>query len=578
VRETQKFCHAFQVEPQNLELSSAPSPAPDNKIPSVPTLDELNAILRKRSGDLAETPYAHLLLALAVREQTATLELRRTPLEKSIVFDAGSPVECRSNIATEMLGRFLVAQGKLSDDDARNAFNAAAARGIPLGEMLVERKLLSPTDLYRTLQQNLGRKLLEPFSWTSGTWEISFDAHSAASALRVKAPQLIVTGVMKVLPQESADAAVGSVFGKYLSLSSTPFFPLDDVRLTKDQQKVIDAAREALAFDELRASSAIDTDDLHRILYALTLLGIVTPTEEPVIEVAPTVFFEDIELPAPPSNTPPLPSSLEPRTSNLTPPPTPAPPPPSSFDIRHSPFAIESSVSPPAPPVPTRNAPSPDEVMSAYLSYRRKDSFDLLGVEEDAPVSAFIRAFIDQSEKFHPAAFDAAAADGLRDKAQEVFLALARAYAELADPDRREALIKRRALLREEAAKAAERSRTALIDPEQLCKTGRTLAAAGKLREALGNFEMAAQCDAQNGTYAAEAAWTRFRLNATPATNALKLLKNAIRIDPQAGVAYLYAGQVLAVLGQKVEASGYLGRAASLLPNDPRPSEAAKRV
>jgi tetratricopeptide (TPR) repeat protein len=541
----------------------------------VPTSDDLNVILRKRSGDLAETPYAHLLLALAVREQTATLDLRRTPLEKSIVFDAGSPVECRSNIATEMLGRFLVAQGKLSDEDARNALNAAAARGIPLGEMLVERKLLSPTDLYRTLQQNLGRKLLEPFSWTSGTWEISYDAPAAASALRVKAPQLIVTGVMKVLPQESADAAMASVFGKYLSLWSTPFFPLDDVRLTKDQQKVVDAAREALAFDELRTKSGIDTDDLHRIVYALTLLGIVTATEEPVIEVAPTVFFEDIELQEPQARTN---SSFEIRNpkSKIQSPVAPAPPPPSLFELRHSPFDIQSP--PPETPAATRPTASPDEVISAYLSYRRKDSFDLLAVEEDAPVSAFIRAFIDESEKFHPAAFDADAADGLREKAQEVFLALARAYAELADPDRREALIKRRALLREEAAKAAERSRTALIDPEELCKTGRALAAAGKLREALGNLEMAAQCDAQNGTYAAEAAWTRFRLNATPATNALKLLKNAIRIDPQAGVAYLYAGQVLAVLGQKVEASGYLGRAASLLPNDPRPAEAAKRV
>lgn len=133
-------------------------------------------------------------------------------------------------------------------------------------------------------------------------------------------------------------------------------------------------------------------------------------------------------------------------------------------------------------------------------------------------------------------------------------------------------------MLREEAAKAAGRGRAALLDPEEMLRSGRALFAAGKLREALGSFEMAAQCDAQNGTYAAEAAWTRFRLNGTPAANALKVLKNAIRIDPAAGVAYLYTGQILAILGQKVEASGYLGRAATLLPGDNRPAEAAKTI
>lgn len=530
----------------------------------MPTRDDLNTILRQRTGDLTDTPYAHLLLALAVNERSAVLDLRRTPMEKSIVFDAGSPVECRSNIATETLGRFLVAQGKITDEQSRNALNLSASRGVPLGEILVEQKLLSPTDLYRVLQQNLGRKLLEPFSWTTGTWEISFDAPAAGSALRVKTPQLIVTGVMKVLPQEAADAAASAAANKYLSLSSTPLFSLAELRLSKDQQKVVDAAREALRYDDLRAKSGIEEDDLHRIVHALALLGILTPTDEPQIEVPVPVFveeFEDITVPAP--GTPPRHSSFENRNSKFEV-QSPAAPPPVSFQ--------------PAPPVPPINAATPDEVISAYLSYRRKDAFDLLGVAETESVPAFIRAYVDLSDRFAPTKFDATAADALREKAQEVYLALARAYAELADPERRDALLKRRALLREEAAKAAERSRTAMIDPEELCKTGRALFAAGKLREALGNFEMAAQCDAQNGTYAAEAAWTRFRLNATPATNALKLLKNAIRIDPSAGVAYLYTGQILGILGQKVEANGYLSRAASLLPGDNRPALASKAL
>jgi tetratricopeptide (TPR) repeat protein len=243
-----------------------------------------------------------------------------------------------------------------------------------------------------------------------------------------------------------------------------------------------------------------------------------------------------------------------------------------------NPFALDEPEAPKAaPPRPRVDPAVAEEVMAAYLGYRRKDAFELLGVEEtDTPV-AFIKAFIRMAETFLPARFDEG--DPTREKAQEVFLAAARAYAELADPDRREALLKRRTLLREEEAAAKQAGLAALIDPEELCRNGRTLAMAGKLREALSSFEMAAECDAQNGTYAAEAAWVRYQLRSTPAVSALKLLKNALRIDSNSAVAYLYAGRIQAILGNKLEAQAYVGRAATLLPkDDPRLAEALRAL
>ncbi|HEX3107956.1 MAG TPA: hypothetical protein VHU41_02600 [Thermoanaerobaculia bacterium] len=101
---------------------------------------------------------------------------------------------------------------------------------------------------------------------------------------------------------------------------------------------------------------------------------------------------------------------------------------------------------------------------------------------------------------------------------------------------------------------------------------------AGKTREALSSFEMAAECDAQNGTYAAEVAWCRYLLRVSPAPMVMKMLKNAIRIDPNASVAYLYAGQIQSVLGHRLEAEAFLNRAAMLMPKDLRVVEAFKRL
>lgn len=502
------------------------------------TRAELDEILSARSGTLDHIPYAVLLVALAARDANAVLELRRNQLQKTVIFDDGAPVECRSNIATEMLGRFLVSSGKVREADANASFAVAASRGVPLGEILTERKLLTPTELYRALQQNLGRKLLEPFSWTSGTWSISDDAPPLGSVLRVKVPQLIVTGVMKVEPQENADSAAAFLNGRYLAIPEDPLFGLDEVRLSPAQQKVVDAARRAIKVDELRATSGIDEDDLNRILYALMLLGIVESTGQPRPYIEPVAVVHPFAVPA---EEAPIEVSLE-------------------------------TIEPEAPSHATA-----EEVVSAFLSYRRKDAFDLLEVEEAAGLIPIIKAYLAMVDRFLPSRFPENAPDGLREKAQEVFLAAARAYAELADPTRREALVKRREKLREEAAATAKAGPAAMIDPEALWKSGVNLAAAGKLREALGSFELAADCDAQNGTYAAEVAWCRYRLNITPAANAIKLLKNAIRIDPGSGIANLYAGEVLAILGKRLEGQAYISKAASLMPNDPRPAEAMKR-
>lgn len=541
-------------------------------LPLTRTPEQLDALLRKGSGSLLETPYPILLLALALREKSAVLTLQRPPLQKEIVFDDGSPIDCQSNIATETLGRFLVSTGKLSETDCQAAQHLATLRGAPLEEILTEQKLLPPTELYRMLQQSLGRKLLEPFSWKSGTFEISFDVPPVESALRVKVPQLVLTGILKVETQETVDEAIAPLHEHYLALASEPLFDLEEIRLSAEQQKVLDAARDGMRLVDVAAESGIDPDDLHRIVYAFLLLGALNITESPV-RAAPLFELENpfrkatMESPLPP----------------LAPPPVQTLPQPPRVE----------------PPKAAVNAASAEEVIAAYLSHRRKDAFDLLEVAEtDGPVQ-FTRAFLKVSDRFLPSKFEERTPDGLRDKAQEVFLAAARAYAELADPVRREAALAARAKkteLQDVAAttlivptpvapekppsKSTERKpmKAAIIDPELLCKSGRELAEAGKLREALSSFEMAAECDAQNGTYAAEVAWCRFRLQVSPATTTLKMLKNAIRIDPRSGLANLYAGKVATALGNRNEASAFLNRAAMLMPKDLRVVEALKAL
>lgn len=513
----------------------------------VPSREQLDALLLRREGELRDAPYRLLLLAIALREKSAVLTLRRGPLEKEVFFDAGVAVDCQSNIATETLGRFLVSSGRLPENDFREALSTSAARGMHIEEVLTERNLISATELYRALQQNLGRKLLEPFNWTSGSWRISYDVPPVESALRVRVPQLLVTGIAKIEPPETIEEAIAEVGAQKLSLGAAPLFDPLELRLSSDQQRILEVLRRGATIDDLRSASQ-SIEDLHRFVYALLLAGVAAPGEAATVAAppvarpqAPVPFFE-LDLPQEEARRPAPPvATAAPQT------------------------ATPLSAAP-------ANVSTSDEVLATWLACRRKDSFELLGVEPTSGAMDITRAFLDASERFRPTLFDER--DGLREKAQEVFLAMARAYAELADPVRRQALIDRRNQKKElgeskriadaQVARAAAAPRRTVIDPEDLHRQGRAAAAAGKLREALGFFEMAADCDAQNGTYAAEVAYTRFQLMISPAATTLKLLKNAIRIDPRCAVAYLYAGKVQEALGNNLEAQAYLGRATKL--------------
>lgn len=548
-----------------------------------PDRARLETILGRRDGLLDEDSYPLLLLALAAGERSAVLTLRRNILEKAIVFDGGVIIDCYSNIATETLGRFLVAAGRISEADHHACLAESGARRIPFEDLLTEKKLLSPTDLFRVMQQNLGRNLLDPFGWTSGSWEIFPEAPPVESSLRVRVPQLIVTAMAKVALPDEIETALADSSRFRVTLAAEPLVPSDDLRLSHEQQTVLESARTGVSVPELARTTGLSAEDLHRAIYSLAFLGMIRLDAPEMAPSQPASFGVAAEE-APPEHHVPffeldIPDILKP------PPPAPAPQPAKAAP---EPPPPEKPAPPPAPVV---TAAAAEEVIAAFLAFRKKDAFDLLGLHDSAGMVQITRAYLKTAERFVPSRFPEDAPEGLREKAQELFLAAARAYAELYDPMRRGALADRRAGRTAEPPEAAapkpavpasqagdaqraRLSRGAVIDPEALWREGRQLADGGKLREALSYFEMAAESDAQNGNYASEVAYCKYQLMLSPAAAAMKNLKNAMRIDARSGLAYFYTGKIHASLGNKIEAESYYRKAASLMPRDRRPLDA----
>ncbi len=506
-------------------------------------------IAQLREGTLTEVPFAPLLLAHAQQHHTLVLEVRRRQVWKRILLEHGVPVDCRSNLTHETLGRYMVLEGKLSEEEFTASLSKSAARGVPLGEVMLEHGLVKAADLFRILQQNLAKKLLDLFTWNEGEFRWLDEPASSESSLKVKVPQLILTGVSRFAPQEEVDMSVGPLVGKRLVLNPAPPFPLEEIRLNPHQVQLAEALRPGRRMGELAEATGLPVDEIARVLYALSILGVVVTADSvprELVGTAPAV------RPATATGAIPLPVLPVPVPNRTD--PTEKTPPPQEIERRRN------------------------EIMEAYLSYRRQDAFDLLGVPEDATPETIDAKLLEFARRFAPWTLDS---PELAERARDLFLAGARAYGELADREQRSTLLFRRKTLREERARKPAASfaiKTDLLDSEAQYKRGKALLEAGKPKEALMQLEFAADCDPQNGVYAAETAWCRFLVSSAYAGRSLRELSETLRRDPNCGLAAFYAGEIHRQLGAPDEAEPHLRRAIKLMSPDRRPIDALKAL
>ncbi len=504
------------------------------------------------------------------------IELRRPPVSKKVVFETGVPVDCRSNLAHETLGRFMVAAGRLNDDDFHSALAQTAAQGIPLGEVLIERGLIGGEELFRLLQQNLAKKLLDLFTWRQGEFRISSEPPTAESPLKVRVPQLIATGITRFAPQEEVDAAIAPWVGKHLALSPEPFFSAAELKLTPQQQRLTDALRAPHQMHELVGATGLPLDEIARLLYALALLGSVVALDRP-----PMVRTGAIPIISPPV------SAAPPAITPAAPPDRPAAIPAPELATRQVPIvrlppAPAAAASPSSPATAGATEKRRNELMQTYLAHRRLDPFDLLGLAEDASPPMIEARFLAFSERCAP--WDFAETD-LEEKARELFLTGARAYAQLTEAESKGTLLFRRRSLREERERRPDPDRwkikTDLLDPEAQFRKAQSLLEAGRKKEAIQLLEFAADCDPGNGLYRAELAYARFESSpgaTSVARQAARDLKEALRVDPRCGLAALYLGEVQGQLGELDEAEAAYRQAIRLMAPDRRPIEALKAL
>lgn len=508
----------------------------------IPNTQQLDEIALMREGDLAKIPFAALLHALAVKKRTAVLEIDRKSLKKKIVLENGVPVDCTSNLLHETLLQFMIDRGYLNEEKGQQCLHERVELGVQIGEVLIREGVVSASELYKLLQQNLATKLLDGFTWRDGHFHILDQQAVVESPLKVNVPQLVVLGVARFALQDEVNAAIGPLVGSRLFLHPEPPHPVADIRFSAHQQQLIKLLENGKRIDELAAETTIPFDEIMRLTYSLAVIGIVV-TEERLPKTPK-------KAPAAPLARPAVP---EPKAPQVAAPPT--------VDVEKR-----------------RN-----EIMGAYLKHRKQDAFELLGLEDGATPVEIEQKFLDYSRRFAPWTLLGTDLAGLEEKAEDLFLAGGRAFGELIDAESRRALLTLRRRKQEEQQKKPDPDRfairTELLDSKLQFKKGKALIEAGRYREALRQLQFAHDFEPQNTTYRAELAFCRFLEAPTrEGESSLKELAETLRIEPKLGLGHYYAGQIHAELGRLAEAEGHLQKAIKLMSPDRRPIVAMKEL
>jgi tetratricopeptide (TPR) repeat protein len=518
----------------------------------IPNAEQLRAISQMSRGDLSEIPFPVLLQAYAAHERTLVLSIERRQLKKEIVFENGVPVDCQSNLLQDTLGKFMVSRGDITEPQNLSILSKSATTGQPFTELLVTEGVISASELYKVLQLNLAKKLLDSFTWRSGTFHVGTELPHVDSPLKVKTPQLVLTGVSKFAPEDEVRQAMEPFVDKQFVLDPRATVTLKELRLSKEQQEVVGLVSMGKTIPELETESGMQRPKLLRVLYSLALIGVAVPSEwlshrAPADSVAAGALDTDF-------------ADADRATTTET----------ESDGARGPSLSDEEALA------------LSNDVMETYLRYRKLDPFDLLGAPDDSDRAQLEEHYLAFSEKFAPWKFEGVKLSGIADKARDLFVAGGRAFGELSNPETRNSLIARRQResreLTSEEARNAFAIKSNLLDSETQFQKGLELVKAEKFAEALELLEFAHDCEPRNSVYRAELAYCRFRKDpALERDRAVEELNETIRIEPDCGLALYYLGVVLGEGGEFEAAEPWLQKAIKLMAPDRRPIDALKR-
>ncbi len=231
-------------------------------------------------GDLAERPLPEMLQTIYQHRVPGVIQaIRDDQVRRAYVRDS-AVIHATSSDLQESLGCYLLKTGRISRQDFRSTMRARRDSDHRLGVLLVERGLMAPAELQRTVRLQTASILWGLFTWARGivTFSIGEFDQPTATLIQIPMRQAIKEGVKRVTNLAPLLQRVG---GPNTVLE--PTFTTEDLIDAALSQEELDLLRQvdgAKSLADLCDSGGGDRNANGRLLYAFHVLQFVRPRAE----------------------------------------------------------------------------------------------------------------------------------------------------------------------------------------------------------------------------------------------------------------------------------------------------------
>jgi tetratricopeptide (TPR) repeat protein len=465
------------------------------------------------SGNLTETPFPKLLFEITSMGVSGLLVIARGKAKKGITFDHGRPARITSNLLQEVLGRHLVAIGKITEEDYQQTLAIAFKSHRLHGDILIERGLLSGGELSKYLKEQSVAKLLNIFKWTEGDY--SFFKRDFISPLRsdftaLSPEEAIFLGIKHHYGIDRLLAAVEPYKTCYLYPGSQKSQFLEKNKLADDERWLIDLADGTKTVKETIEMSPLQSVDSYRLIYGAISADVLAIKESP--------------------KTPG--EAAAPRDEEAT-----------KRDVIAS------------------------RVLATYHEMSTKSYFEVLGVDERTPPQDLKRAYLKLAKEYHPDSFPPDTLPLVEKTANQIFDLVTKAYKVLVNDEEKKRYI--RSLAAPEEKVAFEKTHD-IMNAELMFQKGRVFLKKRDWKNARECLQWAVKLMPEEAEYLAYFAWATFLCaqdkSGSEVVEAIKQLKKAASLNPSLEIAQLFLGGIYKTQGLKDIAAFHFKKAVDINP------------
>lgn len=490
---------AFLLKPFTLEklfscietLIGLPAPKP---LADTPVID----------GDLALTAMPQLLHNLYTLKATGLLHLEHGEVRKVVYFRNGYPIFARSNLLRECLGRMLVREGLITEEDCEESLRRLKESGRLQGTVLMEMGVLSPHQLHESLRCQVTEKLLEVFAWTGGTFRFLPAGHfkKGVTAIDLSPATLIHEGVKRYWEPLKVAAFLDAYADHYLTATANPHYRFQNMELSDRDAQVLAECRGELRISDVLEKHPLARLDVERLLAALLMARIIEPVELPLQQPSDELSEE---------------------------------------------------------PQPVWAAGLRETILADHRRMLAQDYFSLLGISREAGADGLRRAYYAIAAKHHPDRYvHAHLSADLQARVDEIFQHVRQAYETLSDPTRRRQYLETLDGRPSAPASAPVQAPQAdVVAGAEAFRKGQGLLGRGAYAKALPYLEQALAVSPDEPEYLSTCAWALYwerPEDPQRITRARDMLLRSAELEPGLDVTHLYLGYLLRHEGREQDA------------------------